>query len=93
MSGRGELVDDRVMLGVVWLVEGQGWTLAKTAAHLRLTRSMVAGIVRRVRIEADKAEAAPLKPGEKPASRTENLDGGMPERWWQDGLKARKDAA
>lgn len=93
MSGRGELVDDRVMLGVMWLVEGQGWTLARTAAYLHLTRSAVAGIVRRVRIEADRAEAAPVKRGERRASRPENLDGGMPECWWQDGLKARRGAA
>lgn len=89
MSGRGELVDDAVMLDAMWLVEGCGWTLAQVAQRLRMSRSAVAGIVRRVRIEADKAEAQPLRRGERPASRPQNLDGGMPPRWWEAGVRAR----
>jgi ParB-like chromosome segregation protein Spo0J len=93
MSGRGELVDDRALLTMLWLVEGQGLTFAAAGQRLGTSRSAVAGALRRVRMDSEIAELKPVKPGEKRASRPENLDGGMPERWWQDGLKARKGTA
>lgn len=80
-------VDDAVVLDVLDRVERCGQTLAEAGKPHGLTRSAVAGLCKRVRdalAQIDRHQDPATQP-RKPA----NCDGGMPARWWQDGLANR----
>ena len=55
-----------------------------------VSRGAVAGVLKRIRDDLAKADAAPLRRGEVAAYWPENLDGGMAPRWWDAGLRQRK---
>jgi ParB-like chromosome segregation protein Spo0J len=93
MSGSAPGADDGDLLVLLTLVDVHKKTFAEAGARLGLSRSAVAGYVRRITLDTLAAEEAPLPPGEVPAQKPENLDGGMPERWWQEGLRARRGVA
>ena len=80
-------VDDGVALDVLDRVERCGMTMAEAGQPHNLTRSAVAGLLKRVRaaIALTEVRQDPAIHPRKP----ENCDGGMPERWWQAGLAER----
>jgi hypothetical protein len=87
-GGRAE-VPDGVVLDVLDRVERQGQSMALAGAAHQLSRSSVAGLLKRVRDGLATSEAKPVPRGQVLAYWPENKDGGMPARWWQAGLNAR----
>jgi hypothetical protein len=68
--------DDEQYLRIMHLIDAEGQTMASVAARTGMTRSSVAGRVKRIR-DTYQAQDFCRKP--------ENRDGGMPERWWANG--------
>lgn len=88
-AGDKNMVPDGVILDVLDRVEREGQSMAAAGGVHGLSRSSVAGLLKRVRDDLAKSEAAPLPRGQVRAYWPENKDGGMPARWWQAGLDAR----
>ena len=87
----GEGWTDRRMLEVLDMVERQGMTAAEVARVLGgVSRSAVLGVVSRVRLDLAASEDAGFAPGQGPAVRPENCDGGMPVRWWAAAGMSRR---
>ena len=75
-----------IVLDILDRVHREGETYEQAGAAHGLSRSAVAGLVKRV-IDACAAEdARPLLPGERPVAKSENCDGAMGARWWKPGL-------
>lgn len=87
------LRSDAEILEVLDIVERQGQTMAEAGRVLGMTRSGVAGLLKRVRDDLAESEAAPVLRGQVPAYWPENRDGGMPARWWEAGLAERQARA
>jgi hypothetical protein len=87
--GYGTQQPDGVVLDVLDRVLGRGQSYAEAGAPHGMTRSAVGGMMKRVRDDADIAEGLPIPRGFKRAFLPENMDGGMPARWWEAGLAAR----
>lgn len=81
-------LSDAVLLDVLDRVDN-GQTFEEIAARLGKTRSSIAGVVFRITRDLKLAVAAPLPRGAVAAYWPENLDGGMPARWWEAGLRKR----
>ena len=79
--------DDKVLLQILDRHERQGETYTDIAEAFGTTRSAVAGVIRRIRVDTDLAECAPVEPGKVRAIDPANLDGGMPPLWWSAGLR------
>lgn len=77
------------MLDVLDRIEADGQTMAEVAARYGVSRSAVAGLLKRIRDDLKAADLAVLSVrdqrrwGTRPAQKPENRDGGMPARWWQ----------
>ena len=78
-------MSDAMMLDILDRVEN-GFTAAEVGARYGKSKSAVLGMVFRVRRDVD---ADPLPRGAVAASKPENMDGGMPARWWEAGLRKR----
>lgn len=61
---------------------------AEIARTYGVSRSSILGIIFRVNADTDRAERAPLPFGYSSPSKPENLDGGMPPRWWKNRRRA-----
>jgi hypothetical protein len=72
------LSDDRTALDALDMVYRQGLTQTDVRLKYRLSRGAVAGFFDRDR-KAHEADP------------TKHLNGTMPERWWIDGLRKRKN--
>jgi hypothetical protein len=77
---------DGDLLTALDMVDRQKLSMLEVGACFGVSRSAVAGLLKRVRDETDKVERDPRRPGETPPCRPENRDGGMPALWWRDGL-------
>lgn len=82
-----ETMTDVELLELMHARDAEGVTAKVMAARLGRTRNAICGVWFRIDRDADAEEARSLAPGEVgygagPAVRPENLDGGMPERWW-----------
>jgi len=95
MTQRAPLTDHQ-LLELMHMLEAEGLTSAEAARHmghrLGLTRSAVCGLRFRVNNDTDAEETRALKPGEVgfgqgPVERPENMDGGMPAKWWLDAAR------
>jgi len=90
----GEGWTDRQILEAMDMFERQGLTAAEVAARLGLgSRNAVIGMVSRVRRDLAASEGAGFPPGQGPAVRAENCDGGMPVRWWLAGAARQRRLA
>lgn len=92
-AGGQSAYSDGELLTILDLIEREGMTLAAVGARFGASRSAMAGIVKRLRDELRASEEAAFPPGQGPARRPENRDGGMPGQWWRAGLAARRVAA
>lgn len=88
-AGVKNMVPDGVVLDVLDCVERKGKTMAEAGLPHGLSRSAVAGLLKRVRDDLATSEAAPVPRGQVLAYWPENRNGGMPARWWQAALDAR----
>ncbi|MES2753801.1 MAG: hypothetical protein V4659_03975 [Pseudomonadota bacterium] len=70
----------------------RGDTAAAIGKALGVSRSAVLGVLQRVRVETDVSESV-RDVSAPPASRPENINGGMPARWWVAGLRVRQRLA
>ena len=83
-------LDDGQLLDILDRTERLGESMAEVGERYGISRSAVAGVLKRIRDDLAKACAAPLRRGDVAAARPANLDGGMAPRWWADGLRQRK---
>lgn len=74
--------DDEMCLRALHAVDVEGVSRAVVARRMGVSRSAVIGILHRINAETD----AVLEKCKKP----ENRDGGMPDKWWQAGLRRRR---
>lgn len=91
--GATTMKPDGMVLDILDRVERQGQSMAAVAKAYGLSRSSVAGLLKRVRDDLAESEALPAPRGQVLAYWPENKDGGMPARWWQAGLDARASRA
>lgn len=88
-AGDKNMVPDGVVLDVLDRVERKGQSMAAAGAPHGLSRSVVAGLLKRVRDDLATSEMAFVPRGHVLACKPRNRDGGMPVRWWEAGLDAR----
>ena len=69
---------DRQMLDILDLIDGQGESMARVAERYDVSRSVIAGLLKRVRDDLAMSEAAPGRRARRP----ENQDGALGRRWW-----------
>jgi predicted DNA-binding protein YlxM (UPF0122 family) len=76
------------MLQALHLAERQGLSMGALGRHFGVTRSAVAGVLKRVRDDLERSNAdGPF------AVKPENRECGMPDLWWMAGLAARARSA
>lgn len=73
---------DEAILDALDMYERQGMTAAAIAKVMRVTRSSVCGVLYRAISATDDAEVGST------VAKPENMDGGMPARWWERGRAA-----
>jgi hypothetical protein len=73
----------------VLVMKDEGFTLTEIASRFRVSRGAVSGLQKRIRDDMQ-AEDETLRPGELPAIKPENQDGGMPKDWWKLGLARQR---
>lgn len=89
MRRYGKEWTDAAMLDVLDRVERRGESMEVAGAAHGFSRSAVAGMLKRVRDDLARSEAAPLPRGAHPVNRPENMPGAMGARWWARGLARR----
>lgn len=70
--------DDGQVLELLYLTEALGLTALQAGKKLGMSRSAALGLIKRIRDDTDKHDASP------------HLNGTMPPRWWEFGLRNRK---
>ena len=90
MGARDPLTDVQI-LDILDRCERQGQSMAEVAERYGMSRSAIAGVLKRVRDDLAVSETAPLPRGSVAAYWPENRDGGMPARWWEAGAVARRN--
>jgi len=83
---------DADLLRMLDRVERDGATMADVGAGFGVSRSAIAGQLKRLRDDLAASESAAFPAGHGPAQRPENRDGGMPAHWYRAGLAARRGA-
>lgn len=81
-------LSDAVLLDVLDRVDN-GQSYAEAGMRHGKSKSAVAGVMFRISRDLKLADEAPLPFGAVAAYWPENLDGGMPARWWEAGLRKR----
>jgi len=66
-----------------------GATALEVGQSFGLSRSAILGLEKRIRDEM-RLEDLTIRPGEVPAVKPENQDGGMPKDWWKPGLARQR---
>ena len=77
---------DAVLLDMLELVAA-GNSRSEIADIYGRSRNSVIGILSRIALDTDSAEAALPPAGQALAVKPENRDGGLPARWWVAGLR------
>lgn len=89
MAGAVSWTDGEILRVLDRLADGA--SAAEVARQLGTTKNAILGLVKRVRDEMARADQA-TQPGEVPAMKPENMDGGMPRHWWKAGLARQRGA-
>lgn len=90
MGGFQQPLTDGQILDILDRVDRQGQSMAEVGARYGVSRSAIAGVLKRVRDDLTKSELAPLPRGSLRAYWPENQDGALGPRWWEAGLRARE---
>jgi hypothetical protein len=67
----------------------EGASAGEVASSYGTTRSAILGLEKRIRDEMLREDGT-IRPGEVPAVKPENQDGGMPKDWWKPGLARQR---
>lgn len=89
MSKHNDFSDAQVLDMLNLVVAGN--SRADIAEVYGLSKNTVAGLLHRIKIDADLAESTPPPAGQTRAVKPENCDGGMPARWWVAGLRKQAE--
>lgn len=73
----------------VLVMRDEGFTLTEIASRFRVSCGAVSGLQKRIRDDM-RIEDQTFRPGEVPAVKPENMDGGMPKDWWKPGLARQR---
>lgn len=90
MAAKHELTDEQ-LLGVL-RARQEGQSARAIGERLGRSRASICGLWFRIDQDSAAEELRPLRPGELgygqgPVVKPENMDGGMPDRWWLAGLR------
>lgn len=73
-------------------LRAKGATAAEAGRAKGLARAAILGLEKRIRDDLTREDGT-VRPGERPAVKPENRDGGMPEGWWKAGLARQRGRA